>query len=88
MDWKTMLAYITGSVDEDLLLRNEYLAAENRLVELGLGKKLLQASVFLLAGLEAFDLVGADAAVLLTPAVVGRLDDAGLAARVWDRQAA
>ena len=28
MDWKTMLAYITGSVDEDLLLRNEYLTAE------------------------------------------------------------
>ncbi len=29
MDWKTMLAYISGSVDEDLLLRNEYLVAEN-----------------------------------------------------------
>jgi len=25
MDWKLFLAYITGSVDEDLLLRNEYL---------------------------------------------------------------
>ena len=25
MDWKTMLAYISGSVDEELLLRNEYL---------------------------------------------------------------
>jgi len=24
MDWKTMLAYISGSVDEELLLRNEY----------------------------------------------------------------
>jgi len=32
MNWKTMLAYITGSVDEDLLLRNEYLAAENRIL--------------------------------------------------------
>ena len=30
MDWKTMLAYMTGSVDEELLRRNEYLAAENR----------------------------------------------------------
>ena len=29
MDWKTLLAYITGSVDEQLLLRIEYLAAEN-----------------------------------------------------------
>jgi hypothetical protein len=25
MDWKTLLAYISGSVDEELLLRNEYL---------------------------------------------------------------
>ena len=25
MDWKTMLSYISGSVDEELLLRNEYL---------------------------------------------------------------
>ncbi len=25
MDWKTMLAYITGSVDQELLSRNEYL---------------------------------------------------------------
>ena len=25
MDWQRMLAYITGSVDEELLLRNEYL---------------------------------------------------------------
>ena len=29
MDWKQLLACITGSVDEELLLRNEYLAAEN-----------------------------------------------------------
>ena len=32
MDWKTLLAYISGSVDEELLLRNEYLAAENRIL--------------------------------------------------------
>ena len=32
MDWKKRLAYITGSVDEELLLRNEYLAAENRIL--------------------------------------------------------
>ena len=30
MDWTRILAYITGSVDQELLLRNEYLAAENR----------------------------------------------------------
>ena len=34
MDWKTMLAYITGSVDQELLLRNEYLAAENAFFEI------------------------------------------------------
>lgn len=27
-----MLAYITGSVDQELLLRNEYLVAENRIL--------------------------------------------------------
>ena len=32
MDWKTMLAYISGSVDEELLRRNEYLVAENRIL--------------------------------------------------------
>ena len=29
MDWPHLLAYITGRVDQELLLRNEYLAAEN-----------------------------------------------------------
>jgi putative transposase len=32
MDWKVLLAYITGSVDQELLLRNEYLVTENRLL--------------------------------------------------------
>jgi putative transposase len=32
MDWKYLLAYITGSVDQHLLLRNEYLVTENRLL--------------------------------------------------------
>ena len=32
MDWKTILAYVTGSVDEELLRRNEYLVAENRIL--------------------------------------------------------
>lgn len=30
MDWRKVLAYITGTVDDELLLRNEYLVAENR----------------------------------------------------------
>jgi hypothetical protein len=29
MDWARMLAYVTGTVDQELLARNEYLAAEN-----------------------------------------------------------
>lgn len=33
MDWLRMLAYITGTVDQELLLRNEYLAAENRILK-------------------------------------------------------
>ena len=32
MDWKYLLAYITGTVDQELLLRNEYLVTENRLL--------------------------------------------------------
>jgi putative transposase len=32
MDWKRLLAYITGSVDQELLLRNEYLVTEHRLL--------------------------------------------------------
>ncbi|UCF04985.1 MAG: helix-turn-helix domain-containing protein [bacterium] len=31
MDWKRLLAYITGSVDKELQLRNEFLVAENRI---------------------------------------------------------
>ena len=32
MSWKTLLAYITGTVDQQLLLRNEYLVTENRIL--------------------------------------------------------
>src|SRR5882672_10638600 len=32
MDWKTLLVYITGTVDQELLLRNEYLVTENRIL--------------------------------------------------------
>jgi hypothetical protein len=28
MEWKQLLAYIAGSVDQELLLRNEYLVTE------------------------------------------------------------
>ena len=32
MDWQTLLAYITGTVDQELLVRNEYLVTENRIL--------------------------------------------------------
>jgi hypothetical protein len=30
--WVRLLAYVTGSVNQELLLQNEYLAAENRIL--------------------------------------------------------
>jgi len=33
MDWVRILAYITGTVDQELLLCNEYLVAENRILK-------------------------------------------------------
>ena len=33
MDWARILAYVTGTVDQDPLARNEYLAAENRIMK-------------------------------------------------------
>ena len=32
MDWARILAYVTGTVDQELLARNEYLATENRIL--------------------------------------------------------
>ena len=32
MRWARLLAYVTGTVNQELLLRNEYLAAENRIL--------------------------------------------------------
>ena len=43
MIWARMLAYITGSVDQELLLRNEYLAAENRILRAKIKGRLLLA---------------------------------------------
>ena len=41
MLWVRMLAYITGTVDQELLLRNEYLAAENRILRAQVQGRLL-----------------------------------------------
>src|SRR5664279_2386047 len=41
MNWARMLAYITGTVDQELLVRNEYLAAENRILKAQVKDRLL-----------------------------------------------
>ena len=33
MEWARVLSYITGTVDQELLLSNEYLVAENRILK-------------------------------------------------------
>jgi putative transposase len=41
MIWARMLAYITGTVDQELLLRNDYLTAENRILRAQIKGRLL-----------------------------------------------
>src|SRR6202011_1501769 len=38
--WARLLAYVTGSVNQELLLQNEYLAAENRILRSNLPTRL------------------------------------------------
>ena len=38
--WLRLLAYVTGMVNQQLLLQNEYLAAENRILRSHLPKRL------------------------------------------------
>ena len=38
--WVQLLAYVTGSVNQELLLQNEYLAAENRILRSRLPRRL------------------------------------------------
>src|SRR5258708_12336490 len=40
MDWARVLAYVTGTVDQELLAWNEYLAAENRILKVQLNGRL------------------------------------------------
>src|SRR5262245_59169348 len=40
MDWARILAYVTGTVDQELLAQNEYLAAENRILKAQLNGRL------------------------------------------------
>ena len=49
MDWKTILAYVTGSVDDELLRRNEYLVAENRILRAQIKGRLTDGERYTLA---------------------------------------
>jgi hypothetical protein len=59
MDWARMLADITGTVDPELLLRNEYLATETRILKAQLKGRLLLSgqieAVLIFAGLTVAD---------------------------------
>jgi hypothetical protein len=45
MDWTCIPAYVTGTVDQELLARNEYLAAENRIMKVQLNGRLKLSNV-------------------------------------------
>jgi putative transposase len=74
MDWKTLLAYITGTVDQELLLRNEYLVTENRIlrhqlkgrVRLSDGERKTLAEIGYRLGKQALE----DVATIVKPATI------------------
>jgi putative transposase len=74
MDWKTLLAYITGTVDQELLVRNEYLATENRIlrnqikgrVRLSDGERKTLAEIGYKLGKQAL----AEVAMIVKPATI------------------
>jgi hypothetical protein len=45
MDWARILAYVTGTVDQELLVRNEYLAPKNRVLKAQLKGRLKLSDV-------------------------------------------
>src|SRR6187399_447310 len=40
-DWLRLLGYVTGLVNQELLLKNEYLVAENRILKAHISRRLL-----------------------------------------------
>src|SRR5437763_1355642 len=69
MLWARLLAYVTGTINQELLLRNEYLAAENRILRgqikgrllLGEGEKATLAEIGQRLGRRALEDVAATA---------------------------
>jgi putative transposase len=74
MDWKTLLAYITNSVDQHLLLCNEYLVTENRIwrqqivgrVRLSDSERMALAEIGQKLGKKALE----EVATIVTPATI------------------
>ena len=58
MDWARILAYATGKVDQELLVRNEYLAAENRILKAQLNGRLAAPRAAADTGAQAHDYLG------------------------------
>ena len=42
-DWLRLLGYVTGLVNQELLLKNEYLVAENRILKAHIRRRLLRS---------------------------------------------
>jgi hypothetical protein len=69
MIWARMLAYVTGTVNQELLLRNEYLTAENRILKtkvkgrliLSEGEKATLAEIAHRLGRKALEVVASTA---------------------------
>ena len=74
MGWETMRAYITGSVDAEILQRNEYLVTENRLlrqqitgrIQLSDGERATLAEVGKRMGKQTL----AEVATIITPEII------------------
>ena len=58
MDWARILAYISGIVDRKLLLRNEYLVAENRILKTQIKGRLLLSDTDMIMLAETAHLLG------------------------------
>ena len=90
MPWKTLLANVTGTIDEDLRLRNEYLITENRILRSKLTGRIMfkdeerhaLASIGKQLGRKAYQAV----ATIVKPATILRWH-ARLVARKFDGSA-
>ena len=92
MEWKTLLAYSTGSVDQELLIRHEYLVTENRLlrqqitgrVRLSDGERRSLAEIGKKLGKQALE----DIAMVVTPDTIlrsqWRARDTACRQRIYD----